>query len=452
MGGRFVVCGNGRGRSRERYAKVPKAIDKSVVASGVVIPGTISDAEVTKEVAGAISDVGVQQETRVQPASNDAPMVVTMELVAPLVPSAGGSVVAASKASEKVSSKKNKKKEKNADKVKCFRCGNVGHYSIECTVPTCDFCESADHANADCPLHSAPKPVLIVYGYANEGLVFCDIQNSDSYRPRPDNGRVGRITVTGGTLTSDEIIRVLRGLVLDDQFPWAIEPQDNSTFKTQFPSKMELTRATRFGTFLAKEDSKCFVTVTEWKSEVKPTLLLDEVWVLINGVPEGLLRDYLALWGLCGMLGKTIAVDMAYTRRHEVVRAHVRVTDISMIPFHRIIMYKGEGYELSFEIEMDEEMLPADDGADEVHGDDGDHAGDDKGMDSNSKPEEDKGSGKSSEKKDKEPTTKAGVILRSSITETLLLTPAMKFGSFSDRWSDMVEAEETRKSMLNTCR
>jgi hypothetical protein len=48
--------------------------------------------------------------------------------------------------------------------------------------------------------------------------------------------------------------------------------------------------------------------------------------------------------GLCGMLGKTIAVDMAYMRQHGVVRAHIRVADISMIPFHRIIMYKGSSY------------------------------------------------------------------------------------------------------------
>ncbi|KAM0926917.1 hypothetical protein ACQ4PT_003075 [Festuca glaucescens] len=348
MGGHFAGRGNGKGRSHERYVEMSKPVDKSVRVSGVVIPGTVSDAEVTKAVTGAISVVGVQQVTRGQPVNNETPMRVTMEPVASLVTTTDGSALAATDATGNVVLKKNKKKEKNADKVKCFRCGNVGHYSIEC----------------------------------------------------------------------------------------------------KFPSKMELTRATRFGTFLAKEDSKCFVKITEWKSEVKPKLRLDEVWILISGVPEGLLRDYLALWGLCGMIGKTIAVDIAYTRRHEVVRAHVRVTDISMIPFHRIITYKGDGYELSFEIEMDKEMLAADGGDDGDHGDDGDNAGDDKGMDSNSKSREDRDSGKSLEKKDKEPVTKAGVILPSSITETLLLTPAMKFGSFSDRWSDLDDDEENTSRCL----
>ncbi|KAM0863249.1 hypothetical protein ACQ4PT_044731 [Festuca glaucescens] len=283
----------------------------------------------------------------------------------------------------------------------------------------------------------------LLYGYAHEGLVFCDIQNADSYRPRSDCGRVGRITVTGGTLTSDEIIGVLQGLVLDDQFPWDIQPQGDNIYKTQFPSKIDLARATRFGTFLAKENSRCFVKFIEWKSEVKPTLRLDEVWVLISGVPEGLLRDYLALWGLCGMLGRTKAVEMAYTRRHEVVRAYVRVTDVSFIPFRKVIMYKGEGYELTFEIELDEDMLPADD-AEDGNGNDGDQGGEDKGNEENNIMEEDKQGDLGSDKKNKGHVTKAGVILPSAITKMLLTTPSMKFGSFSDRWCDIMEADESR--------
>ncbi|KAM0856789.1 hypothetical protein ACQ4PT_048860 [Festuca glaucescens] len=195
----------------------------------------------------------MQPSTSVVAAAPDAPpMVVTMEPVPPLPAAASVLHAHTTKAVDHVLPKKTKKKDKNANKVKCFRCGIAGHYSIECTVPICDFCESADHANADCHLHSAPKPTLFVYGYAHEELVFFDIQNSESYRPRSDNGRMGRITVTSGTLTSDEIIVVLRGLVLDDQFLWDIKPQGNNIYKTQFPSKMELARATCFGTFLAK--------------------------------------------------------------------------------------------------------------------------------------------------------------------------------------------------------
>ncbi|KAM0882962.1 hypothetical protein ACQ4PT_031948 [Festuca glaucescens] len=276
-----------------------------------------------------------------------------------------------------------------------------------------------------------------------EAVLANDMPRCPKTKRRSDSGRIGRITVTGGTLTSDEIIGVLRGVVLDDLFPWDIQPQGDNIYKTQFPSKMELTRATRFGTFLAKENTQCFDKFTEWKSEVKPTLTLDKVWVLISGVPEGLLRDYLALWGLCGMLGKTIVVDMAYTRRHEVVRAYVRVTDISMIPFHKIIMYQGEGYELSFEIEMDEEMLQASENDVDDRGDDGDHGNDDKGTKDNQNEEENKHFVANNEKKNKDdPTSKPGVILPSAITKAVLTFPPMKFGSISNRWNDMVDVEE----------
>ncbi|KAM0856788.1 hypothetical protein ACQ4PT_048860 [Festuca glaucescens] len=208
---------------------------------------------VVSTVVAVVSPMEVQPSTSVVAAAPDAPpMVVTMEPVPPLPAAASVLHAHTTKAVDHVLPKKTKKKDKNANKVKCFRCGIAGHYSIECTVPICDFCESADHANADCHLHSAPKPTLFVYGYAHEELVFFDIQNSESYRPRSDNGRMGRITVTSGTLTSDEIIVVLRGLVLDDQFLWDIKPQGNNIYKTQFPSKMELARATCFGTFLAK--------------------------------------------------------------------------------------------------------------------------------------------------------------------------------------------------------
>jgi hypothetical protein len=65
-----------------------------------------------------------------------------------------------------------KKKEKAVDKVKCFRCDTYGHFSIECTVEICDFCESADHVSADCHLHKVPKPTLCMHGYGHEELFF----------------------------------------------------------------------------------------------------------------------------------------------------------------------------------------------------------------------------------------------------------------------------------------
>ena len=74
------------------------------------------------------------------------------------------------------------------------------------------------------------------------------------------------------------------------------------------------------------------------------------------------------------MFGKTKAIDMAYTRRNEIVHAHVRVTDISFIPYYKTIMYKDEGYRLSVAVEVGEglvDMAPVErDGHNDDQGDD----------------------------------------------------------------------------------
>jgi hypothetical protein len=49
-----------------------------------------------------------------------------------------------------------------------------------------------------------PKPMLSVYGYGHEELVFFEVQPTPSYLPNSDNGRMGRITILGGSLSVDE--------------------------------------------------------------------------------------------------------------------------------------------------------------------------------------------------------------------------------------------------------
>jgi hypothetical protein len=166
-----------------------------------------------------------------------------------------------------------KKKEKNVEKVKCFRCKNLGHYSVDCTAVLFDFCEESDHANADCPLHSAPKPSLSIYGYGHEELMFIEVPHSKDFRPSSDGSRMGMITVTGGEMILNQLVDVLRWVVIDDDFQWDVQPQGKKVYKTLFPNKMELIRATRVGKFEVK-DSCCFVEITDWKSEIKPSFVL----------------------------------------------------------------------------------------------------------------------------------------------------------------------------------
>ena len=82
------------------------------------------------------------------------------------------------------------KKGKKIDKVKCYRCGVAGHLSVDCTAELCDTCEEPAHTEGACPLIDAPKPQLIMYGYAHEELILYEFPCTESYRPKMENVRL----------------------------------------------------------------------------------------------------------------------------------------------------------------------------------------------------------------------------------------------------------------------
>jgi hypothetical protein len=116
----------------------------------------------------------------------------------------------------------------------------------------------------------------------------------------------------------------------------------------------------RIGVFPVK-DSACALEFAEWKSVVRPTVQLQEVWVLISGAPESMYINYLICWGMGRFIGKTKKIDMAYTREYGVVKALVKVVDIASIPYKKLIFHEDEGYYLTFEIEEEVDMVEDDD-------------------------------------------------------------------------------------------
>jgi hypothetical protein len=86
-------------------------------------------------------------------------------------------------------------KKKKLDKQSCFRCKQPGHFIHDYTVKFCLYCESIHHVSSACHLLQAPKPTVVMHGYANEGLMFFEIPTSGSFRPKVENAKLVKVTV-----------------------------------------------------------------------------------------------------------------------------------------------------------------------------------------------------------------------------------------------------------------
>jgi hypothetical protein len=60
---------------------------------------------------------------------------------------------------------------------------------------------------------------------------------------------------------------------------------------------------------------------------MEPTSKLPEVWILMSGIPKRRIGDFLAMWSLGTLFGKTIKVDMVFTRDSGILRILVGCLD-----------------------------------------------------------------------------------------------------------------------------
>ncbi|KAK1613558.1 hypothetical protein QYE76_019075 [Lolium multiflorum] len=122
----------------------------------------------------------------------------------------------------------------------CFRCDQPGHCLNDCNAVICECCQDPQHATRDCPLLLAPKPTMVMYGLAHEELMFWDTPLSNSVRPRLENTRMGRVTISGGQMTVEEIITQLRWIVPEENYQWEVVQMEENVYRVNFPSKMDL--------------------------------------------------------------------------------------------------------------------------------------------------------------------------------------------------------------------
>ena len=250
-------------------------------------------------------------------------------------------------------------KKKKGEKTKCFRCGSTEHLLADCQVILCDVCEEPDHDSADCPLLVAPKPQLQMFGFAHEELVLFQLPLTDSYRPKVEDDRLASLTVSGGEMTVAQVIAQMQRLVPNAKFHWEVKAAGDNFFKVQFPSKTELDRLKIFGTCRVP-NSTLEMTFDSWSQWVEPLDTLPEIWVRVSGIPPKHLGDFLAMWTVGYLIGKTVKVDMKYTRKHGILRILVGCLNYAKIPPTFPILIKGTLYTLSFHVDGEEGVVSED--------------------------------------------------------------------------------------------
>ncbi|KAM0921230.1 hypothetical protein ACQ4PT_007109 [Festuca glaucescens] len=203
-------------------------------------------------------------------------------------------------------------KKKKEDKTGCFRCKQPGHYIDDCPIPFCDLCESVNHVASACHLLHAPKPTATMHGYANEALMFFELP-CGAFKAKVENPKFAKVTVDGNAMTIPEIIEQLKRIVPSEKFNWEVFHLKDNIFRVKLPSKQEVQRLKNFGTYICQDRESC-LSFDLWSSLEEPLYMLPEVWVRVSGLPSDMRSDYLSLWGVGTLFGKTLDVDMAFTR------------------------------------------------------------------------------------------------------------------------------------------
>ncbi|KAM0854043.1 hypothetical protein ACQ4PT_050683 [Festuca glaucescens] len=242
------------------------------------------------------------------------------------------------------------KKAKKADKNPCFRCKQPGHQIDTCTAPVRDICESPNHISSACPLLQAPKPSVTMYGYAIEQLMFFELPTEGTYKPKVDNVKLVKVTVEGDPMSIPEIAECLRRIVPVENFQWEIYNFQNNVFRVKFPNKSEAQRMKTFRTYPVPDRASDLI-FEDWSALEDPLYMLPEVWLRVRGIPADVRTDFLSLWAVGTLFGKTKEVDMIHTRKNKELRLWIGCLDHTLILETTDVFIQRGFFKLSFEVE-----------------------------------------------------------------------------------------------------
>ncbi|KAM0913468.1 hypothetical protein ACQ4PT_012138 [Festuca glaucescens] len=179
------------------------------------------------------------------------------------------------------------------------------------------------------------------------------------------------------TCRASLVVPALKRIDPSEKFNWEVFHLKDNIFRVKLPSKQEVQRLKNFGTYICQDRESC-LSFDLWSSLEEPLYMLPEVWVRVSGLPSDMRSDYLSLWGVGTLFGKTLDVDMAFTRKNKVLRTKIGCLDCNLIPADSDVFIRRGFFKLRFEVEtvngsQEVNMVEATNGND---GNDGAHNGD----------------------------------------------------------------------------
>ncbi|KAM0907737.1 hypothetical protein ACQ4PT_015888 [Festuca glaucescens] len=213
-----------------------------------------------------------------------------------------------------------------------------------------DSVAKADVPNPAKKAKKAPKPSVTMYGYAIEQLMFFEVPTGGAYKPKVDNLKLVKVTVEGDPMSIPEITECLKRIVPVENFQWEIYNFQNNVFRVKFPNKSEAQRMKAFRTYPVPDRASDLV-FEDWSALEDPLYMLPEVWLRVRGIPTDVRTDFLALWAVGTLFGKTKEVDMVHTRKNKELRMRIGCLDHTLIPETTDVFIQRGFFKLSFEVE-----------------------------------------------------------------------------------------------------